>query len=484
MQKTIVVPILLSLFLLSLFLQSNLPIHWNMLYILEAGQRLLAGGTLLQDAFDPNPPLIFYVSKWINQLAQTTHLSNVWVWRAVTYLSIGYSLCISGVLLPEKQRSLILITLAFCFLILPAQAFAEREHWMITLTMPYFFLLYQRAEHHDVSPFMRMSISAIAGFACCLKPYFFMSILCAELLFIYWEKNWRSLFRLETSVLFITTVTYLLFVMIAVPDYYQQILPKVMRWYAFNNRPLFATTQVAFLSISTLVFFCALSYPRLSRMEVLLLAVALGCALAFVLQGKAWFYHAVPLLTLTTLITALYIHDHLRAWWLLLCAQCIFVLMPMALTYGTQLACYRLHQCPYQPLVNVVHAQQAQDTPIYFFTTLMSESIPVVYYSSAQLASRFPFMWPLSGIINREQTIGQCDNQCQQDKHEFREFITTDLQRYQPRLVFVDSRPQKAYLSTPFDYLTFMKQSSVFSALWKNYLYLYTVNHYAIYRRA
>lgn len=477
MQKTSLVTLIALMFMLSIFLQTHMQIHWNMLYIIEAGKRLLAHGTLLHDVFDPNPPLIFYSSKLIHYIALKCSVSEISIFRAIQFIGIMYALATVYYLLPKKHLSLIMLTLAFCLLILPVNAFAEREHWMITLSMPYFFLLYQRAEGINFKPLTKLSISAIAALGLCLKPYFFLSIICAELLILYWKKDWRWIFRIETCVLLFTILAYLGYIAYASPEYYQEVLPKIIQWYAFNNSPLFVLKHEVFLSFVILSVYFLIYRQHISRMDALLFAIATGFALSFFLQGKGWFYQALPLMTLTTLLTVLFVSKNQRAGWLLLYLQCTFIFLPVGLYYYQQIDGYRR----YQPLIEVIKTHQAQHQPIYFFTTLMSESIPVIHYSSAHISSRFPFMWPLSGIINRQFHMGYCDLQCEKSARFIREAINDDLQHTQPLLVFVDVRAKKAYLPINFNYLTFMQHSPKFNSIWKHYRYINTVTHYAVY---
>jgi len=453
-------------------LQLYLPLHWNMLYILDVGKRLLTGGTLYHNAFDPNPPLIFYVSALTNKLAQLFSTSSVAVFRAVHYISIVYALWASYVLMPAKHRHWLMLTFAFCLLILPGPAFAEREHWMIALTMPYFLLLYQRSQNVDWNIFSKIGISAIAAFGFCLKPYFLFSVVCAELLVLYWKRDWRWLFRVEIAVCVLINIVYLVFIACAIPEYYQHMLPKVMRWYAFYHNPIAVLQHEAILNFVVLCGFLIISYRRVSHFETFLCVIALGFAGSFIWQGKGWFYHALPLITVTIMLAMFFICERRRGWWIILYLQCLLVLLPMAMTYYPLIKCYRHKDCRYQALVDVVKTYGAQNKPIFFFTTSMADSIPVMYYAPAKMSSRFPYFWMINGILNSKE-----------GSEYVRGAIMTDLEDYQPKLVFVDVRSDKPYIDRPFDYLTFMKKYRTFNALWRHYDFIKTIDYYAVYAR-
>jgi hypothetical protein len=488
MRNIIFLLFIISLFALSMVLQSHIPVHWNMLYIVEAGRRLLAGGTLIHDALDPNPPLIFYISELINFIAKKMSISSILLFKMLVYLSIVYTLFASYFLLPQKHRNDLILIISFSLLILPESAFAEREHWMMCLSLPYYFLLYQRASDTDFNPLITISITAIATIGFCLKPYFFLSVMCAELLLIYQKRDWRWVFRTEFFVILFVCIVYLILIANLSPDYYADVLPKVIQWYVSNNSPLFVLKQEAFIGFLCLAFCFILIYKfssteknELHHLEKILFAITVGYALSFVLQGKGWFYHAMPLIITIFILSALFIIQYKLTRWFLIYVQSLFILLPIGMMYVQHIQCYLHTTCRYQTLVNVITTHHGANKPIFFFTTLMSESIPAIYYSASQTSSRFPFLWLLSGVMNRQQTMKTCDLKCEQEKQFIRQSINDDLKQYQPELILLDTRLNKAYLPVGFDYLMFMKQSDIFNSIWEKYHFLAAVDDYAIY---
>ena len=122
------------LYILSIILQIQMHQDPDMLFALEGGKRLLAGGTYVNDVFETNPPLIFYFSMFINVLARFFSVSSVFLFKLVTYIVAIYSLSICHYLLGTKHvepaiRTCFLITLAFCFLILSTNFNINNKSW-------------------------------------------------------------------------------------------------------------------------------------------------------------------------------------------------------------------------------------------------------------------------------------------------------------------------------------------------------------------
>jgi hypothetical protein len=506
--------------------------NWDILFTLEGGKRLLSGGTYLTDMFDNNPPLIYYLCMLITLISYGSSLSSLLLYTLLIYFFVFYSLITCYYLLrlcshydqaSNFKINALIGVLAFCLLIIPGSNFGERDHLMVILTMPYFFLLYQlvgptsralcvgsRQGARDVeiggksvSRQLRIIISLLAAFGFALKPHFLFSLVFAELLFMAWnrtslaretkqigQKKWPSFFRLETGLIAVFILIYLISIAVFMPSYYQDILPFVLDFYAFNNNglvPVIASTAIinALLIISSYVFFRG----PIERLEQLMIALLLGFALSYLLQAKGWYYHILPLITINSLLVTLVLFKLANrnpkpfVWLTILAsAQIPLTLAPSYLNDYAQISCYKQDSCQYRPLIAIAK-QYAYQKPIFFFSTLMSYTIPIIYYSHASQASRFPSFWLLSGILNRQWITGDCGAVCQSAQNKVRDYVIEDFMRFKPKLVFVDISPQKAYIKKPFNYLDFMQKSPIFKNLWQHYCYMETVTYYAIYRQ-
>ncbi|WP_226905591.1 hypothetical protein [Legionella antarctica] len=471
---------------------------WDMLFLLEGGKRLLAGGTYVNDMFETNPPLIYYFSIAINFLAKAFNTSNVLVFKCVVYVFILYSLGICHHILsckPIKSEviSPLILTLGFCLLILSVCFFGQREHLMLVLTMPYFFLLYKTATGIKFSSILRIIISFLAALGFALKPYFLFGLLFSELLLMYWQQNWKTIVRLETQVIFWTVIVYLISVAVLMPDFYSVILPDLLHFYAFNNSIVDIITNFALVNaLFLLLITCWLSIS-LGRLEKLLSVITIGFMCCFVFQGKGWSYHVYPLVTLNSLLATLLI-CHLSSAFkgnkknsifvlVIILAQFFFTLIPAFFNYYQKISFYKNETGTFQQFIKIARKFASQNKSIFFFSTDLSRTIPIVYYSGMQLGSRFPTLWPIPGIINRQYTLKQCDSLCLDAQRRMLNYITEDFKRYQPELVYVDISAQKILIKSQFDYLEFMQKSSSFRIIWRKYCYRVTSNNYAIYQR-
>ncbi len=470
-----------GLWLVSIGLQLFIPVHWDTLYLLQAGARLGDGGSMLHDVFDPNPPLIFYFSAGVHVLAGILAIPTLWLFSTLQYLSIVYALGVSHRLLPGCYRLRMVAALAFCLLILPVHAFAEREQWMLALSLPYLFLLFRRG---DAPVYFRIIVSLFAAIGCCLKPYFFISVIAAGLFAAFLKPKSGVFWRLEFIVVGFSAVLYAGLVGWFLPEYYTEILPQVLQWYVPNHNGLsiLYSPPMLLFYLYAACFIAHRAYTNHFVMGLMLLAAAF--AVSYVLQGKGWLYQAVPLLSVLFLLVIVWdaLHSYLRL--ILLSAWLVTALLPAAVTYYQYQACFQQHNCVYQPLRDAIQQHtSAEDNSVFFLSTLMSESQPSLYYAKAQNSSRFSYLWLIPGVINRAERMQRCDARCKQASRLIRKLIVEDFVRSRPALVFVDVGREKVYFKRRFDYLQFMRQSKQFNPLWAHYRYVQRVGRYAVYKK-
>lgn len=512
MRQKAFVFLIVILFLFSLYIQIHMYQDWDMLFLLEGGRRLLAGGSYTHDLFENNAPLIYFFSMAINWLANTFAVNSILVFKLIIYAFIIYSLVTCHYLLsfnsvdvysinylqfPSKAHSKqgvawLLATLAFCLLILSAYCFGEREHLMLILVMPYYFLLYQSALGMQFGPCLRGLISLFAALGFAIKPYFLFNLVLCELLFMYWQRRWNTLFRLEILVILGVFIAYLIAVDVLMPDFYSVILPWILKFYVPERGSIFSIlTNYAVINALFLLLSALLLSQYIGRMGLLFALIILGDMFAFIIQGKGWFYHAYPLITTnsllaTSLVYNLILNNHRNKWYPVFCtliiiSQFYFTLLPFLVDFHQRFYYYKNSSSSFQQLVSMAR-KHAQNKYIFFFSTDLSRTLPIIYCADAKLGARFPTLWMLPGLLNK-QTLKQCDKECLIAEHQLQHYIVEDFEQYQPELVYVDVSAQKYSFKLPFDYLDFMQKSPQFQSIWQHYCYLSTRSNYVIYQR-
>lgn len=146
--------LLLSLIVLcfGIWVQSKLFLNWDDDWLIHAAARLLSGGNYYNDFFEINMPMAIFVHLPAVLLAKYCHLNFIISFRIYFFTLIFLSLIISHsllkIILPENfnLQKILILTLSFIYIILPADQFGQREHFLIIFTIPYILLLASRCE--------------------------------------------------------------------------------------------------------------------------------------------------------------------------------------------------------------------------------------------------------------------------------------------------------------------------------------------------
>jgi hypothetical protein len=138
-----------------------------------------------------------------------------------------------------------------------------------------------------------------------------------------------------------------------------------------------------------------------------------------------------------------------------------------------------------QELVNYL-VTNADNKPVYFFSTETYYTFPGLDYAKLENASRFPFFWMLPGMIQGELDPKQ-NMQIQQDKKLLINMIAEDISRNKPELVLVDVNYKYMPVSN-FNYIDYFINNSVMQPIWQHYTYLQTIKedgffNFQVYRR-
>ena len=139
----------------------------------------------------------------------------------------------------------------------------------------------------------------------------------------------------------------------------------------------------------------------------------------------------------------------------------------------------------YQPLVHFLN-QYAANEKVYFLSTHLHLGYPIITYSKAESASRFPSFWMLAGLVRH--SLNDSDPISRQheieDKNKIIEMVSEDLKKHKPKYIFIDTSEKKGRFaffkkekneftlnSIPFEYLPLFLTNKHFSEAWVSYRY-------------
>ena len=304
---------IIGIYIFAWIIQDKLFLSYDVSQLLHAAKLLLAGGTYVNDFFNPNPPLISYLYAPPIIISQLLNIKIIIPFRIYIFflVTLSASLCYLQLSQLLSKQNLFftrafLITFLFMTLIFPLHDIGQREHLLVILTMPYLLLVSNRLSNHEPNKKEAACIGflAILGFA--IKPQFLLTPLLVELYYALSKKNIFSWIRTETLVMLALLSIYGLVMFIFYHDFIFTILPYLFRvYYKSISDPwshLFLNPDALFCWVPFLFAFLLYKNNSLKQLQSVLLLALGGFLFAYYAQRTTFSYHLLPAMIISTLL--------------------------------------------------------------------------------------------------------------------------------------------------------------------------------------
>lgn len=409
--------------LLSRYFVSHLG-HDQTSYLFEA-QRLLAGaepyGPHLSET---NPPLIIWFSVLPVLFARWMHGSPALFLRLPVMAMIFGSVvwCIGILRRGAALTNAAALGLLGCAMLAiefrtGTYDFAQREHLLIILLLPYLLATATRAVHH-LSFAERCALGIAAGIAIWFKPHDILVLVALELFLAFRTRSLRRIRTPEFLSLFLTSSLILLLVRVFTPLYISNTFPLLLDTYwALGTRSTFAlalSLSGYTLTVLLMLLACFLlrGFLRDPATPIALLAASIGASFAYDLQHTDWKYHRYPHQALLLLALAYLITDLLYPVIVRLASDPHFIRRMTLVSSGLMavlLCAIAIHPRLVVPDPSRLQgveldqflSQYKPSTTVYIFSTSVAP-LASAYNQSLNWGSRFAHLWMLPAIIQNE----------------------------------------------------------------------------------
>jgi len=293
----------------------NCDVSW----LLTIGEDVLGGARPYVDFSEPNPPASFLiylpaiVIARLMAVSAESIVSGLLIVGTMASLWLAGHILTGGGLLAAKEKSPLFVLACVVLLILPGDAFAQREHVALLAVLPMLSVYAVRADGAGVTRLLASLAGIGGGIAIAIKPYFALA-LALPLPYILWcgLAHRQKLGALILSPEHITAAAVLLaygaLLLLWFSDYLQQTLPLVLALYVPLKYSLLLMLDNPSVILVALVALICLGAGagelRAPIIRVGALAV-LGFTLSLIIQGKGWPYHGYPAIALAMLVLSL-----------------------------------------------------------------------------------------------------------------------------------------------------------------------------------
>jgi hypothetical protein len=400
-------------------------------------------------------------------------------------------------------RRVILLLLAFVLFPLAGQDFGEREHLVLALLVPYLLLAAARRIGREIGGIPALAIGLLGGLAFAIKPHFLILWILVEVFVRLGRRVAPTALLPETLGIAGLLAAYAATLLTLAPRYLELVGLLAGPYSRFLYDPFFhvlLTGPGAVLAIFALLAFAALR-PHALHPE-LWQSLALGTAaglLAGAAQQKGLRYHFYPSFALGTALLGLIAWDTVRPLrnrvrliyrWLavsvLAATVTVVCLQNAAVAMG---AGGDADRDQFEELVRVVRARAAGEG-VYVMSYHLRSAYPLLNYSGARSASRFPHLWILAAeydeeLKRTEPLAYHAVREMSPSERYLNQAVLEDLREHSPKLlvVFRHARDLPVNGFRRLDYVAYFARDPRIARILQNYQLVVELGDYLVYER-
>lgn len=478
----------------SILIYYNRFLDMDVVWHVEGGRRLLAGGNYLKNVFDDNAPSVFafyFPVVWLHQLLGIQFLNLIISYvSAVNLLSLGlcYFLIQKGYRSQTSfYRQALYITLLFIELFLPISGVGHREVMLVALFLPY--LLYMQFcaldKSFQLSKTMQCFLAILAAFGIMQNLIYLLMVIIIDI----YRKSQGIQRQFSQAIFYIAVLVQCLVIAIVYPEYIFKIIPMVLCYEGGFNAPILDLLHIySVIPLATISIVIAYWRKLFHRNDIQILFFATLCAfLIYLVEKKLWYYHLYPALAfaLWLNITLQLKHFYEQSIDLNFTAICVLgAAMLAALISVTRIAIkdtYVFHNShSVNNLWNSYINSHFSGKSLFFFTMQGDPAHMLPLYNHSQVVSPWFNPWFMPYILQLQKGHRRLSCDLKRDIAVINKLYTSSLQQVGPDVVMI--RISRSPIAVPNDlkYTTIFSQQNIISKL-SNYRYYDTFQKTLIY---
>jgi hypothetical protein len=463
--------------------------HSDLLWVSETLRRILDGGSMVESANDPNPPLSIFTyilpvmanrlfgiplhyALFANSCAMVL-VSALAIWAIIRrwpFLT-GFDICalLAGYILANTVATSLM--------------FGERDQYVGLALTPFVLLQIAMTFGLPYPKKLVWPVFLIGALFILLKPHHGLLPTLLLLHRAIHQKRWLRVMRDPDFVsLAVMTSGYLAVVWFFFHDYVDSIFPDVLSLYLplRNGKEMIVLTMLFLytgLVGGILTFVLREDRAKIAFIRFLIFAGMISLVPYYV-QGMGFTYHLFPAAAFYMAAACLIVFSSLQRYAradLALCATTVILLVatyaakPLNIDYPRHRDYARL------PITGMVMNECAGKDPCSFF--IFNKNMGIIretsHYSGIFHASRFAAFWFLPTMIREERAIREgkesrlSPEELKRLRTKYSNMVAEDFERYKPQILFIWTGGKID--NEDLDFISYFSRSEEFAKQWKNY---------------
>jgi hypothetical protein len=478
-------------------------------FLLDEAARVLGGARLYAELVEMNPPLIVAINMAAVVCARILGISEILAYRlgciAALLATLALTAWVLRRLLPDELvlRRGITLLLVFVLFNLPGQDFGEREHLLLMLTLPYLFLVAARAAGREVATTQALLLGLLAAAGLSLKPHFVLLWLAIEGYLRLTRRLAPRALTPETAAIAVFFGLYGTGMLVWAPEYLGLVRLLAGPYTRFLYDPfwhLLLTGRGALLTLFALLTFFALR--RDARHRELLDVFALGALVSLVAgaaQQKELRYHFYPSFALAIVLLGMVVRDTggaPREW-----VRSVYRIMTVSILATAVVVVSAQNLASAMGLIRGVEQVQlervlpvlrplAAGQSVYVMSYHIGSAYPLINYSGARSASRFPQLWifPASymdQLAGRAPLRYHAPDEMSPSERYLNQAVFEDLRDQRPKVLVVLQHARDLPINgfRRLDYVAYFRRDQRIAALLDRYQFRADLGDFLVYER-
>ena len=369
-------------------------------------------------------------------------------------------------------------------MILVEQQFGQRELIALTLSLPYIATRFYPSQNKYYFGFF---IGLFAAIGLCLKPYFLLPPILIELYWVIRTRSLKSLLRTDLLAMILFAIAYTTTAWLLSPLYFSKMLPLIKMAYLGVNHlkwSFLLNIPESYVLLFILVIY-ALGHHKLkhkSEFHILLLA-NMAFFLCYLIGGRYFFYHILPITVLNLLLLITFFIDRI----FIIATGVLTVLNCYVCGYAIGLVVATRHDPSYLPNQLIQIADRYGANQNAFFMMQYNQVIQNLrFYSKAKFPGPLFRLWLLPKVnqLQHQPQTAKVKHELAQLRPAALTFTVDQLLKIKPKLIFYSN----TYILYTYDLGQFntpkyLSQDPRFKRFWQHYKLLTTVQRVAVYIR-
>lgn len=428
-----------------IYIQSNTSVNSDVAWLSICAERIIDGGTFFSDCYDTNPPLSTFLYIPFIWLSQITGIAayHILFWGTLTTIGLGtfltYRILAFMPSLSVNERLIICVTYLFTLTIIPTIYFAERDHFLAMMILPFIVLQFCISDRKKTPALLSYTILLFGSMTLLLKPHYGLIPL---IIFVHRMISQRRIFIVfdkDFLTLTLLTAFYISSVILFYPDFISFMLPDILSTYAgYNN---IAGTYRSSLPYGALIIFTGLltlrargNFGKFVKLWWVCAVLGLCC---YVIQMKGFTYHRLPLYSLifpllSALIAHAVIHVAKKPDNKGIAVLALFMIAALSYTASPLRPDYATHSAYINNEITQYIDEQCTEPCAFYITHNNMDIVSQIgFYSPHTYATRFPSFWFMTANAHLS------DQEILNKTTQYGQYIAEDLDRYTPSLLLI-----------------------------------------------